>query len=76
MQIQIPKEAEALLKEKASAAGMEISDCIVRLVFPDEAPVVVDDDRLIRLAVEDTQSGEPTPWHCWTSQQWHPISWR
>ncbi len=62
MQIEIPKEAETLLKEKAAAAGMEVTDYIVRLAFQDEKPVVYDEDRLVRLAMAGMDSGEPTAW--------------
>jgi hypothetical protein len=62
MQIDIPKEAETLLREKAAAAGMEVRDYIVHLAVQDETPVVYDEDRLIRLAIEGMQSGEPTAW--------------
>ena len=62
MQIEIPKDAEALLKEKAAAAGMEVTDYIVRLAFQDEKPVAYDDQRLVRLAVEGLESGAPTEW--------------
>ena len=62
MQIEIPKEAETLLRDKAAAAGMEVTDYIVRLAFQDEKSVVYDEDRLVRLAMEGMESGEPTAW--------------
>ena len=41
---------------------MEVTDYIVRLAFQDEKPVVYDEDRLVRLAMEGMESGEPTAW--------------
>ena len=41
---------------------MDVTDYIVRLAFQDEEPVVYDEGRLVRLAIEGMESGEPTAW--------------